>query len=50
MPTDTQYKDELRKEKRDIERKLDLIESGDIETLKKILLDRKEDIQQALED
>lgn len=50
MPTDIQFKYELRKQLTDLKRKLDLLESKEYEKLKKEYLKEIEDIEASLQD
>lgn len=50
MPTDVQFKYELRKRLTELERKLELLESKEYERLKKEYLKEIEDIQASLQD
>jgi hypothetical protein len=50
MPTDIQFKHELRKELTELERKLELLENGEYEKLKKEYLKEIENIQASLQD
>lgn len=50
MPTDVQFKYELRKRLTELERKLELLESKEYERLKKEYLEEIEDIQASLRD
>ena len=50
MPTDIQFKHELRKQLTDLERKLELLEAKEYEKLKKEYRKEIEDIQASLQD
>ncbi len=50
MPTDIQFKYELRKQLTELERKLELLENKEYDKLKKEYLKEIEDIQTSLQD
>lgn len=50
MPTDVQFKYELRKQLTELQRKLELLENKEYEKLKKEYLKEIEDIQASLQD
>lgn len=50
MPTDIQFKYELRKRLTDLERKLELLQNKEYEKLQKEFLKEIEDIQTSLQD
>ena len=50
MPTDVQFKYELRKQLTELERKLELLENKEYDKLKKEYLKEIEDIQTSLQD
>ena len=50
MPTDIQYKYELRKQLTELQRKLELLENEEYEKLKKEYLKEIEDIETSLQD
>ncbi|MDD6071097.1 MAG: hypothetical protein PUC12_09855 [Clostridiales bacterium] len=50
MPTDIQFKHELRKQLTELERRLELLENKEYDKLKKEYLKEIEDIQASLQD